>query len=183
MFFNGWMREGFLSWFPSYFEEVHGIETGSSLFTIATTGITIGGMIGALLAGFISDHYFHSRRSPVVLVYFFMQIVCLLVFYLSSGKIPAVVMTGAIFWHVVGCMTMIDASSTDMAGAKLSGIAGGFMNSCQYLGSGLGPLVTGYLVDNYGWDAWFYGLLPLPVLGFLLFSVIEYRQQKNMKEK
>ncbi len=39
----GWIREGLLSWFTSYLEEVFDVRVGASLHTICATGITLGG--------------------------------------------------------------------------------------------------------------------------------------------
>lgn len=39
----GWIREGLLSWFTSYLEDIFNVRVGSSLHTICSTGITFGG--------------------------------------------------------------------------------------------------------------------------------------------
>jgi len=61
-FCTGFVRQGVLLWFGPYLKEVHQVDYGSLLYSIATIGITVGGILGGLLCGYLSDRVFGSRR-------------------------------------------------------------------------------------------------------------------------
>jgi len=63
-FHTGFVRQGLMLWFVPFLSEVHKIQHGTWLFSIATTGVTVGGILGGLLCGYLSDNWFQSRRAP-----------------------------------------------------------------------------------------------------------------------
>ena len=87
-FCTGFVRQGLLLWFVPFLSEVHKIGHGTTLFTIATSGITVGGILGGLLCGYMSDKWFQSRRPPVAFIFYLLQIVSL--FILGWTASPAV---------------------------------------------------------------------------------------------
>jgi OPA family glycerol-3-phosphate transporter-like MFS transporter len=76
-FCTGFVRQGLMLWFVAFLAEVHKVPVGSTLFTVATIGITVGGIIGGLLCGYLSDQVFGSRRPPVAFIFYIGQIVSL----------------------------------------------------------------------------------------------------------
>ena len=46
--FVGWVRGSFLDWQASFYEESVGVAAGKPLFTIATSCISIGGILGSM---------------------------------------------------------------------------------------------------------------------------------------
>ena len=77
-FCTGFVRQGVMLWFVPFLKEVHHIDHGATLFSVASTGITVGGILGGLLCGYLSDHVFQSRRPPVAFIFYIGQIVALL---------------------------------------------------------------------------------------------------------
>ena len=61
---------------------VAGVEAGSAPHVGAACAISLAGMSGSLVGGYVSDRCFRSERGPVVLGYAAMQLVCLGVFAL-----------------------------------------------------------------------------------------------------
>ena len=164
LFGTGWVREGFLSWFGSYFQAVAGIEVGSTAHSAAAMAITLGGMVGALALGFLSDRCCRSSRPPVVLGSAVCQLVILALFPLAvrgssgpeSAATAAVVLCGLLSVPLFGALTLLmAAASVELAEPALSGTASGLLNGAQYAGSGLSALVGGFAVELMGWDALF----------------------------
>ena len=118
------------------------------MFTIASTGITVGGMCGSLAAGFISDRYFKSRRAPVILMFFVLQALTLVGLHVSNRSTPglAVASTTIYSMAVFGVVTSILGTSADFVGTKRAGTASGLLNAMQYVGSSTGSFVTGWVV-------------------------------------
>src|SRR5258708_31219856 len=67
-FCTGFVRQGLLLYYTEFLGEVHGIKVGSTLFSLASTGVTVGGIAGGLLCGWMSDRLFQSRRGPAALL-------------------------------------------------------------------------------------------------------------------
>src|SRR5439155_21445623 len=74
-FCTGWVRQGLLGWFTSFLNEEHGIAPGSTWHGVAAIGITVGGILGGLICGYLSDRVFDSRRPPVAFLFYLAQIV------------------------------------------------------------------------------------------------------------
>lgn len=62
-------------WFVPFLKEVHNINRGDFWYSVATIGITVGGILGGLLCGYMSDKFFQSRRPPVAFIFYIGQIV------------------------------------------------------------------------------------------------------------
>lgn len=52
----GIMKEGILVWFSSYIESL-GVKQESFLYLILSTGIFLGGILGSIVCGWLSDRY------------------------------------------------------------------------------------------------------------------------------
>lgn len=183
----GWIREGFFSWFTSFLEEVYDIPVGTSLYTFAATGVTIGGMFGSLSGGYISDRFFDSKRAPVVGGFFLLQGLVFVVLVWGIGPdnpYGAVACTTLIASLLFGTLTLIlGCASADAAGAKGSGTSSGTLSFFAYTSSGISSFVNGYLIQNYGWDLWAICLLPASFCGCLCCLYLNHVQNAERKAK
>ena len=99
--------------FTSFLEEVVDIKVGDSLFTVAATGITIGGMLGSLAGGYISDKFFNSNRAPVVGIFFAIQAIVLIAMgFIGRNPAIAVTCTTLIASCLFGTLTLIIGSAS-----------------------------------------------------------------------
>lgn len=170
LFGTGWVREGFLSWFGSYLHAVAGIEVGSPAHSATTMAITLGGSVGAVALGVVSDRCCSSRRPPVVLGSAVCQAVVLLLYPLilrgvaaaappgdeAQAAAVAVVLCGVLSVPLFGALTLLmAAASVELVEPALSGTASGLLNGAQYAGSGLSALAGGAAIEWAGWDALF----------------------------
>ena len=62
LFFLCWVRDGFINWFLSFFDDVRSVPLSSSDTAIIGGAWTIGGFVGGVLCGWISDTVFNSNR-------------------------------------------------------------------------------------------------------------------------
>ncbi|GMI25210.1 hypothetical protein TeGR_g3082, partial [Tetraparma gracilis] len=163
---TGWVREGLLSWYTSYLEEVHGVPVGSSLFTVTSTGITFGAMVGSLMGGFVSDRFFNSERVPAVLFFFCVEILAIAVFNQVDDVYVAISCICTVASCLFGSLTLIiGCAGADYAGLGDAGMASGVLNFSQYLASGLGSFAIGSMVERGGWGLWSVALLPAALMG------------------
>jgi MFS transporter, OPA family, glycerol-3-phosphate transporter len=146
--------------------------------------------VGASFAsGIISDKIFKGQRSPVAMGLYFLETFVILVaagviFSGAVGPTP-----GGIF---IGCMFLVlialTANSThsivgtaapmDIGGRKMAGFASGVIDSFQYYGTAVALPVTGWLLDRYGWGAWYPVMAGFGVIGGCSMLLVMRKQRR-----
>ncbi len=170
-FCTGFVRQGVMLWFVPFLKEVHHIEHGSTWFTVASLGVTVGGILGGLLCGFLSDRVFGSRRPPVAFFFYIGQIVALLwLGYTTSPVMAAFLIPFTCMW-IFGVHGMLSATSAmDFGGTKAAATVAGICDGVQYLASGLTGFALGGALDRFGWSAWTWMIIPFSMIGALLMT-------------
>jgi OPA family glycerol-3-phosphate transporter-like MFS transporter len=184
-FCTGFVRQGLLLYFTEYLNEVHHIEKGTRLFWWAGTGITIGGIIGGLVAGTLSDRLFQSRRPPVAFIFYIGQVVALLLLGFAPGPIAAAFLVGLSCLFIFGVHGMLSGTaSMDFGGRKAAATAAGMLDGIQYVASGLTGFGLGWILTRWGWDGqpltdgyqpgdarvWVFSIVPFSILGALIMT-------------
>ena len=145
-------RFGFVDWGIAHLIEAQPSSIGVSALKYSV--LPIGGVVGTLSAGWISDRFFGGRRAPVM---------CAMLIALSAMVIgyDAVVRTSLIAsiaaLAIVGALIfgpqvlLVGAAPVDLARGGTAAAAVGFVDFVGYLGASAGDQVTGALVDRYDW--------------------------------
>ena len=181
-FCTGFVRQGLMLWFVPFLKEVHGVTPGTWLFSVATGGVTVGGIVGGLLCGWLSDKVFQSRRAPVAFMFYLAQIVAL--FLLGRTHEPAVAcfLIGFCCTWIFGVHGMLSGTaSMDFGGTKAAGTVAGLLDGVQYLASGLTGFVLGGMLDKHGWGIWTYAIMPFSLMGAILMTTLWNATPKNTK--
>jgi OPA family glycerol-3-phosphate transporter-like MFS transporter len=179
-FCTGFVRQGLMLWFVPFLKEVHGVTPGSALFSIATGGVTVGGIAGGLLCGWMSDKLFQSRRAPVAFIFYLAQIGAL--YALGATRDPGVAcfMIGFCCTWIFGVHGMLSGTaSMDFGGTKAAGTVAGLLDGVQYLASGLTGFVLGGMLDKHGWGIWTYAIMPFSLMGAVLMTTLWNATPKN----
>lgn len=168
-FCTGWVRQGLLGWFTSFLKEEHGIAAGSTWHGVASVGITVGGILGGLICGYLSDRVFQSRRAPVAFIFYLAQIGSLIALgAVRQGELAAVLVGFSCVW-IFGVHGMLSGTaSMDFGGKRAAATAAGMLDGCQYLASGFTGFAMGRLLDEAGWGAWTWSIVPFSLIGALL---------------
>ncbi|MBI5203062.1 MAG: MFS transporter [Elusimicrobia bacterium] len=181
-FCTGFVRQALLLWFVPFLKEVHHIQHGTWLFSVATGGITVGGICGGLLCGWMSDKVFQSRRPPVAFVFYLCQIASLLVLGWVTSPAAAAFMIGFTCAWIFGVHGMLSGTaSMDFGGTKAAATVTGLLDGIQYLAAGLTGFLLGGLLDKYGWGMWTYMIVPFSAIGALLMTTLWNTTPKNTK--
>lgn len=168
-FFVYIVRIGVLDWAPTFLVEAK----GSSLVGagIKVAAFEIAGILGALLAGWLSDKVFHGRRGPVNVFFMLAVIFCMFYFW----KIPAghawldtIALIGVGFL-VYGPQMLVGVAAADFASKKAAATATGMTGTFGYFGSTVCGVGTGLIVDKWGWDGGFVFFISSAVIATLLF--------------
>jgi OPA family glycerol-3-phosphate transporter-like MFS transporter len=172
-FCTGFVRNGLLLYFRDYLVEVKHIVPGSDLLANVGWGITIGGFVGGLIGGTLSDKLFQSRRPPVAMIYYLLQIPSLLWLQYAASPELAVALVGFNCTWIFGVHGMLSgAASVDFGGRKAAATAAGLLDGIAYIGSGLTGFALGYVIDpkHGGWGVWTWCIIPFSMMGAYLMS-------------
>jgi OPA family glycerol-3-phosphate transporter-like MFS transporter len=167
-FCTGIVRQGLLLYYGRFLAQVHGVtEKGTPWrYQIASVGITVGGICGALLCGILSDKVFGSRRAPVAFLFYVGQIVALVALGYAGSSYVAVGLVGFSCMWIFGVHGMLSGTaSMDFGGRRAAATAAGLLDGVQYLGSGLVGFGLGALIDAFHWAIWPFALLPFSMVG------------------
>jgi MFS transporter, OPA family, glycerol-3-phosphate transporter len=175
-FCSGFLRQAVMKWYRPY-ARATGVADG---FVYANWGmlLCIAGILGGVLAGFISDHVFGSRRGPVASV---LYAGLLLGAILTAATLGSPMLGWAVMLMslcVIGVHGMLSGTaSMDFGGTKNAGVVTGIIDGFVYLGTGTQALLYGRILPQgtdaqspTAWFSWPAAMLPVAALGLLLCS-------------
>ena len=144
----------FLSWFPAYLVQAHGLDIKSMSMTTMIPWIV--GFVGLALGGWISDKIFNITgrlllsRKIVLVVALLVAALCVALAGTVEGVTSAVLLmsvsifflyiTGAIYWAII----------QDVVHKSRVGGISGFIHLIGSLSGIIGPIVTGFIVQHTG---------------------------------
>lgn len=144
----------FLSWFPSYLVQAHGLNIKEMSITTVIPWFV--GFIGLALGGIISDKIYRMTgklllsRKIVLVVCLLASAICVALAGTVTQVIPAVILmsvsifflyvTGSIYWAII----------QDVVHKSRIGGASGFIHLIGSISGIVGPIVTGFIVQNTG---------------------------------
>lgn len=186
-FCTGFVRQGLLIYFLEYLAEVHNVRPGSAVHAWAGVGPTLGGIVGGLVCGFLSDRFFQSRRPPVAFIFYIGQVIVLLALGFAPNGAVAAFLVGLSCMFIFGVHGMLSGTaSMDFGGRKAAATAAGILDGVQYIAAGLTGFGLGWILKTYGWDGagsvaghhphdgkvWVLSIIPCSILGAVLMTRI-----------
>jgi OPA family glycerol-3-phosphate transporter-like MFS transporter len=178
---TGAVRQSIDQWFPRYFQDVHGLDLTGQKFQFLGVLIPVVASLGSFTSGWISDRFFHSRRAPVAAAIYVTE-VCVL---LAASQVHTV--NWALVFFLLVSFTVNSthsllgpAAAMDIGGRKMAAFASGCIDACQYFGAALAFKGLGHVLDRWGWDYYFYYMIPFGVLGgIMMYSIAHRHSLKN----
>ena len=161
----------FMFWGPQYMHEKLG--TGMAASALVGSAFELGGPLGAMMGGWISDKCFGSRRMPVAVI----SLLSLGVMIFFFHKLPANYWIIGSCFAVMGFFTyaadsLVNATAAVDFGTKRgAATSAGVINGCGSAGQILGAALPGMVPAAWGWDnifailagaAIFAGLVMIP---------------------
>ena len=158
-FCTGFVRQGVMLYFTEYLAEVYDLSKKTHLFWWTGVAFMLGGILGGLLCGWMSDKLFQSRRPPVAFMFYLAQVVMLTMLGMAwgrgtfGGQVWAVILLGLTAMFIFGVHGMLSGTaSMDFGGRKAAATVAGTLDGIQYIGSGLTGFGLGWILKTYGWD-------------------------------
>ncbi|MFM7199744.1 MAG: MFS transporter [Myxococcota bacterium] len=176
------IRYTLLFWLPYYLSKVllYPEDTAGYL----STSFEVGGVVGAIVVGYLSDKYFAGRRVTVAAPLVFCIGGAMLI-YLQVGTWG--------MWFNAGAMALVGfllfgpdsllsgAAAQDLGGARAAGSAAGVINGMGSVGAILQGQVTSVVAEQYGWNTLFYVLVGLSTAGALALLPLFLRERARAK--
>ena len=165
------VRYGVLDWAPTYLSEVKGFSFDES--SIGYALYEWAGIPGTIICGIISDKYFKARRSPVLVIFMVITVICVFVYWLNPAGNPMldIAMLITIGFFIYGPVMLIGLFALDLVPKKAAGTAAGFTGLFGYVGGAVSAnIAIGYAVDVAGWDAGFMLIVGACIMSIVLVS-------------
>lgn len=158
------VRYAFMNWSIQYMADFQGRSIKDSALTAVV--IPLVGSVGAIAAGWVSDHWFGRRRAPVcALMQAGLAAVCVGFTWVPRGEwVLATVLLGLAGFLIYGPdMLMSGAATVDISHPRAASIATGFTMCLGALGSIFSGAGVGWLKDltRGDWNLVFYALAGL----------------------
>jgi len=145
-------RYGFVDWGLTHLKETQGIGVGRAALNYAI--LPVGGIAGAYGAGWMSDRWFGGRRGPMISI-LLASLGAVTLFYdgvARSSPAATVLVLMLVGFLIYGPQVLlVGTAPADLARRGTAAAAAGFVNFVGYMGAYSGDLLTGRLVDSYGW--------------------------------
>ena len=161
-------RYAFYFWGPKYIYESLGSDAYTSAMTAAA--LPIGGLVGVVGSGYVSDKLFQSRRAPVAILSLLLAAGLMLI---GLWRIQSLWLMGGFFFLVgvflFGPDAIISATAAvDVGTRRGAATATGFINGVGSLGGILGGYLPGVLTSEADWTELFGVFLISLVLSALV---------------
>lgn len=168
-FCSGVLRNGIMHWYRIFLAE-QGVP--KDFFFLKHWGLLlmVCGVYSAIVAGFVSDKIFKSRRTPVAALFYGLMTACTIgmIFSLTSNVVLGV-WSMLISLCVIGVHGLLSGTATmDFGGRKGAATAVGVIDGFVYLGTGVQSLAIGHIVKDGNWTYWPVFLVPFALIGTLL---------------
>ncbi len=149
-------RYALMFWLPYYM-------VNQLRYSLATSGYVsslyeLVGVLGALLAGYISDRFMQSRRAPIsaMMLCGFSVVILAQMMTAGQGVVATVVAVSLAGMLSYGPDTLLSgAGAQDIGQAKSAATASGLIDGIGHLGSLLSPYLVIYVSGRYGWNRLF----------------------------
>ena len=165
---------GFMLWTPLYLAQVHGLDISHAAARAIV--VPLMGVPGILIAGWVSDRWFQSRRAPIIAL-------MLMVASLLLALYPHIPLSNA--WIGLACLGLVglvtlgpqalivSGVAMDLGTRKAASSAAGFIDALGYVGATLTGIGTGWLVEQHGsWTIAFHCWAASVLLGALLMAAM-----------
>jgi len=168
-FFVYTIRYAVFDWGPTLLTEAKHIQILHAAWMIA--GFEAFGLTGALLGGWITDRFLGGRAARACIVYMALAGVSVLLLWKIQTQ-SELLITGllcATGFFVYGPQCLLAIACANLATKRAAATAVGLTSIFGYASTVLSGWGLGFVVQHYGWNAGFAGLIGCAAIGTLLF--------------
>lgn len=164
-FFIYTIRYAVVDWGPTFLSQQKGMRLDHAGWLVA--GFEISGMCGAMLGGWLTDRLFGGRGFRSCMFYMALAGLSVFLFWKVTGHsfwLNAALLCVSGFF-VYGPQCLLGIAAANLATKRAAASAVGLVGLFGYLSTTLSGWGLGKLVQTYGWDAGFAGMVIVAGLG------------------
>jgi sugar phosphate permease len=164
------LRYAQLTWGPTFLQESKGFSVVAAGWL--SFGSEMGGMAGALVAGFVTDRLFNGRAGRVCVIAMAAMVGAIHLFRIAPASSPMI--TGSLF-VLMGFLLyvpqmLIAAMAMNLGTKRASAAAVGLTGIIGYGSTIITGVGIGHLVDTHGWPAAFFLMLACAGITLVLMA-------------
>jgi OPA family glycerol-3-phosphate transporter-like MFS transporter/OPA family sugar phosphate sensor protein UhpC-like MFS transporter len=168
------VRFAVLDWGPTFLQQRE--EPLSPALAGWTIGIfEIAGLVGMLLAGWVSDKFFKSKSHRVVAVEMLLTGACLLALHLvrnTASPVVILILLALSGFFLYGPQALIGVTASKQATKKAASSALGIIGIMSYVSVIFTGAGLGWYSDHFGWDSLYLLMAGVSVVGFIFVVVL-----------
>ncbi len=163
------VRLGIIFWIPAFLYQLKNVSLSSAGWQVASYEIL--GLVGGIMAGWMSDKMFRGKRGPVGAMFMLGLVVTLLLFWQipNEHNILSMIILALMGFFAAGPQILVGVATADFTNKQAVGTANGLAGLFGYLGSALAGVCVGWIVDNSGWDGVFIFFIFSALTGMAFF--------------
>ncbi len=172
-FFVYVVRFSVLDWGPKFLTEARDMSYAYAGWTVAI--FEIFGIIGMIVAGWATDKFFKGRAHRTCVFCMLGTAVFMTAFYLLPNDVHPLVLICVLAmagFCIYGPQALIGIAAVNQATKKAAATASGLTGIFGYLSVFVSALGVGVLVDHFGWNYVFQGMIAIAVIGMLVFMLM-----------
>ncbi|MCH9811527.1 phosphoglycerate transporter protein PgtP [bacterium] len=179
-FFISVVRTVANDWIHIYLVEMKGFKMAAAVTCV--TLFEVGGFLGTLAAGLLSDKLFEGRRGPANVIFTLGVFISSLgLWYIPvSAVFFAHMMMFSVGFFVFGPYMLIGMAAAELSHKKAAGAATGFVGWFAYIGAASAGYPFGKIAEDYGWNTFFVVLAVCVLLAFALLSLTWVPKRKKV---
>ncbi len=182
-FFVYVVRFSVLDWGPKFLIEARDLSYATAGGAVAI--FEIFGIIGMLVAGWVTDKFFEGKAHRTCLWCMVGTALFMTIFYFLPHDIEPMVLICVLAmagFCIYGPQALIGIAAANQATKKAAATANGLVGIFGYLSVFVSGLGVGVLVDYFGWNYVFVGMIAMAVVGALVFLSI-WKARRDGYEK
>ena len=163
------IRYSLLFWLPFYLHQhCHYTEGQAGYLSLP---FEVGGIVGSVAVGWISDVYFRTQRLRAAAMAVFLLGGALFAYQLygGAGLLVNALLLGVVGFMLFGPDSLLSGTvAQELGGQHATGRVAGVINGMGSVGAIFSPLLVAWMSERYGWSMLFYGFVAITVLAGVL---------------
>ena len=167
------IRFTILDWGSMFLTEYKHMDISLAGNVVAASEI-VGGIVGTLLAGWVTDKFFKSKAHHTCLIFMVMATLCFFIFWRlpQANRGLAIVFLILSSFFIYGPQALTGIAASNQATKRAAASANGILGIFGYASTTVSGLAFGMIAKSYGWNTVFAVAICFGILGCLVFALM-----------
>ena len=167
------IRFTILDWGSTFLTQYKGMSIDTASMVVASSEI-VGGIVGTLLAGWVTDHVFQSRAHRTCFVFLVAATICFALFWKmpqDKGMLSIICIIMSSFF-IYGPQALLGIAASNQATKRAAASANGILGIFGYASTAVSGIVFGMLADKFGWNSVFEVSIIFGIVGSVVIALM-----------